>query len=112
MCDYMKVPCKHCPFRTDVKPFLHPERAYEIAASAYNPYNDFTCHNTLEYDDESENGYRGRTSKTCAGWLTIQAREDDRNLPDGFEPSWDIVYEDAYDMEEAYQQEWDKKNNK
>lgn len=47
---FMKKPCKTCPFRADVKPFLHPDRAYDIAVAATNKYTDFTCHNTIEYE--------------------------------------------------------------
>ena len=43
MTDFMKEPCKHCPFRRDVKPYLHPERAATIAYAAQNPYNSFYC---------------------------------------------------------------------
>ena len=30
---FVKKPCQHCPFRRDVKPFLTPERAEEIAGA-------------------------------------------------------------------------------
>lgn len=49
---FMKQPCKHCPFRMDVKPFLTPERGIELAYHAQNPYNSFPCHKTTVSDEE------------------------------------------------------------
>lgn len=110
MCNYIKVPCKHCPFRNDVTPFLHPDRAADLAYAAQNTYNTFTCHKTLEYDDESEDTCVGENSKECAGFLTLRAKETSEGIPEGFEPSWDIVYDDAWDMIDAYEHEWNKKH--
>ena len=111
MSDFVKKPCKHCPFRVDVKPFLHPDRAYEIAAHASNPYNSFPCHKTTESDDDG-NCYGTEESKECAGFLTMRARESEEGVPEGFEPDWDGVYESEWDMEAAYQEEWDKRHAK
>ena len=99
----MKKPCKHCPFRNDVEPFLTAERGEELAYSTTNPYNTFPCHKTLEDDDESEDGELMITesSKECAGFLTLKAQGGDE-MPDGFEPSWDVVYTDPYEMADAY----------
>lgn len=100
----MKQPCKHCPFRNDVKPFLHPRRAEELAYSTQNPYNSFPCHKTTEHDDESEDGEMRvtETSKECAGFLTMKAQNGER-VPEGFEPAWEICYIDPYDMIQAYE---------
>jgi len=109
---FMKSPCKHCPFRNDVKPFLHPDRAEQIAYAALNPYNDFPCHKTTEHceDDEGDSDIvRVETSKECAGFLTLRAQAGER-IPKGFEPAWEICYIDPYEMAEAYQNEWDKKH--
>lgn len=110
--DFMKVPCKHCPFRSDVKPFLHPERAEQLAYSAENPYNSFPCHKTTEYDEDSEDGdmYITEDSKECAGFLTLRAQCGE-DVPEGFEPSYEIVYTDPYAMADAYLIEWEKETN-
>lgn len=73
-----------------------------MAYSATNPYNSFYCHKTLE-----EN-FVGQTTKVCAGFLTLQHNENGSTAydEDGFEPSPD-VYEDAYEMEQAYAEEND-----
>ena len=108
---FMKQPCKHCPFRNDVKPFLHPERAEEIAYSTQNPYNSFPCHKTTVSDEEF--GGDGsecvaiETTKECAGFLTMRAQLGE-DTPEGFEPSYEICYIDPYEMIEAYEIEWNK----
>jgi hypothetical protein len=110
--DFMAAPCVHCPFKQDVKPFLHPERAYDIANTVHNPYNDpFPCHKTTESDDDSEEGEMMvvETTKVCAGWLTMMAcsRGSTPYDDDGFEPSAGC-YEDPEDMFYAYEEEWEK----
>jgi hypothetical protein len=110
--DFVKKPCKHCPFRSDVKPYLHPNRAAEIAYASENPYSDFPCHNTIEYDgDEDECGRSTgdfSKTKTCAGFLTLRAQSGGA-IPDGFEPSWDVCYTDTYDMIQSYDDEWNER---
>ena len=105
--NYMKTPCKHCPFRNDIKPYLRPERAEELAYAAQNPYSSFSCHKTTEHDEGSEDGNMLVTedSKECAGFLTLRAQDGER-IPDGFDPSWGVVYADAYEMIEAHEQAW------
>lgn len=114
--DYMEKPCKHCPFRNDVTPFLHPDRAEQLAYSTQNPYNSFACHKTTVSDEEfGGDGSRMvavETSKECAGFLTLRAQNDDSGLPEGFKPSWDIVYTDPYEMADAYETEWNKQRKK
>jgi len=103
--DYMEKPCKHCPYRHDVKPFLTPERGEELAYITENPYSHFACHKTTEHDDESDSGEMLVTenSKTCAGFLTLMANNvEDGYLPDGFKPSWELCYSEAYEMADAY----------
>ena len=105
MSEFVKKPCAHCPYRRDVTPFLRPERAEELANAACNPYSVFTCHKTLEHDDEGET-YAGQNSQVCAGFLTLQHHMNggtsyDR---DGFVPSKNC-YEDSWEMIEAYEEE-------
>ncbi len=108
---HMKKPCKHCPFRSDVTPFLHPERAEEIAYAACNPYSEFACHKTTEYDEEGEDLEQTENSKLCAGFLAMQINEAGIDAPDGFEIP-ENVYADSYEMTEAYQIEWDNKHKR
>lgn len=101
---YMKKPCEHCPYRNDVRPFLHPSRGEELAFHAQNPYNSFPCHKTTESDEESEEGEMLVTekSKECAGFMTLQC-QNGMTAPEGFEPAWEIVYTDSYEMADAYE---------
>ena len=102
---YMKKPCLHCPFRLDVRPFLHPDRAYEIACVSEDTRQTFPCHKTTCHDDEGEVTIYG-SEKECAGMLTLRAGETDDGLPRGFEPSFDAVYEDRFHMADAYEDQW------
>ncbi len=107
MSDFVKTPCKHCPFRNDVTPFLHPDRAAELAYSAQNRYSSFPCHKTTEPDEESSRMLRTEKSMECAGFLTLRA-QDGEEVPKVFNPAWEIYYTDAYEMIDAYQEQWDK----
>lgn len=46
----MRAPCPHCPFRTDIDPFLTPSRAREIAEALTVRDQTFQCHATVDYD--------------------------------------------------------------
>lgn len=105
--DFIKKPCKHCPFRIDVKPFLHPDRAEEIAYSTQNPYANFPCHKTIEHDEDSGEGFEVESSKTCAGFLTMRAQQGEE-IPEGFEPDWEGCYTEPFEMSDAYREEWEK----
>lgn len=98
---YMKKPCTHCPFRNYVKPFLHPKRGEELAYHSQNPYNSFPCHKTTECDDDGET-YAVEKSKECAGFITLQINEGSP-IPEGFDPAYDIIYDSAWDMTSAYE---------
>ena len=110
MSDFMKKPCKNCPYRMDVKPYLTPVRGEELADIACNPYNTFFCHTSTE---SIENEYTGESdriavekTKVCAGFLSLQAHINGTTDYDdeGFEPS-PFVYEDNYAMAGAYESE-------
>lgn len=107
--NFIKKPCQHCPFRNDVKPFLRPSRAEELAYAATNPYSTFPCHKTTVVDDGGTETVVTDESKECAGFLTLRAQElgedEVRECKHGFVPSYDIVYSDAHEMICAYEQE-------
>lgn len=109
--NFIPKPCQHCPFRKDVTPFLHPQRAAELAESAKAWFSDFFCHKTLVHvEDDEEGGDLRVTRKSllCAGFLTLKATEISVT-PVGFEPSPDQCYESAEEMTEAYSHEWRKR---
>lgn len=102
--NFCKKPCKHCPFRNDVKPFLTAERGEELAYLTQNKYNIFPCHKTTKYNEYSENMEIVQKTKMCAGFLTMQMIENgDKFIPEGFEPSFELVYESILDMIDAYE---------
>lgn len=105
---YMKAPCKHCPFRSDVKPYLTPQRGEELAYATQNPFNSFPCHKTTVSDEgfDGEGGVMVATeeSKECAGFMTLQYSENGMTLPKGFTPA-NNVYCDTLEMIWAYEQQ-------
>lgn len=69
----MKAPCKHCPFRSDVKPYLTPHRREELAYAAQNPYNSFPCHKTTVSDEEFGGEGEGMVAtEESKEWLEIK----------------------------------------
>lgn len=68
----MTKPCAKCPFRTDVPPYLLPERVEEIEAVLDR--GEFTCHETtvpVEGDDGSTDMEDGPNAQHCAGALIL-----------------------------------------
>lgn len=73
MADFnMRTPCRHCPFRSDIRPFLTGERAEEIAEAIERGLT-FTCHKTVDYSDEQP--HETDASMHCAGALIIAEKE-------------------------------------
>lgn len=65
----LKKPCPQCPFRTDIKPFITPERSEDICESLLSG-RDFPCHKTTGSDDEGETTVESN-SKMCAGAMIM-----------------------------------------
>jgi hypothetical protein len=109
---FVKKPCIHCPYRRDVRPFLHLKRGYELARIAQNKYSQFFCHKTLGHDDVGDGDtIVAPESLLCAGFLTMQVNETGAKGPAGFEPS-NLAYDSSEEMEAAYEDEaegcWEK----
>jgi len=104
---YGKKPCQHCPFRKDVRPFLHPRRAEEIASVAESRYGSFPCHKTTSFDGDDGEAYYTNKTKECAGMLTLRSFLDckESDLPDGFVPAKNC-YESVDEMVDAYTEEY------
>lgn len=71
-------PCPKCPFRTDVGPYLRPERTTEIA-TAIQQGGEFACHETTVYEETDEveglgEMVDGPDSKVCAGSLIVMEK--------------------------------------
>ncbi|BAU93440.1 hypothetical protein MPPM_4835 [Methylorubrum populi] len=97
---FMAAPCKHCPFRRDVKPFLRPDRATELAYATENPYSEFYCHKTLDYDGDEGEPEATAGTLVCAGFLSMQLDATGHQAPEGFSPS-PLAYGDRWEMIEA-----------
>lgn len=77
----LRAPCNNCPFRTDVAPYLRPERAQEIAA-ALRQGGEFACHKTTvhsDHDGEDVLVDDPSRSRFCAGALATMEREGASN---------------------------------
>ena len=66
-------PCKLCPFRTDIPPYLTAPRVREIERSLDR--SEFPCHETVDYDDEGERSGEGPREMHCAGALILMMHE-------------------------------------
>lgn len=66
----LKRPCKHCPFREDIEPYLPEWRAEEIANSLRSGAT-FPCHKTTAHDEDSGEAHETRNSQFCAGALIV-----------------------------------------
>ena len=76
----LKTPCKECPFRTDIKPFLHPDRVREILDGITSGDKTFTCHKTAKFDDDGERVlYGSPQDQHCAGALILLEKIEQPN---------------------------------
>lgn len=105
----MKAPCEQCPFRKDVKPFLHPDRAREIAENSHS----FDCHKTITYADDYEGDAAPQIitgkEKICAGWLAMQIKRGTWSPGKGFTMP-ENTYAAVNDMHNAYFTEYNKRH--
>lgn len=74
----LRRPCPHCPFRTDVPPYLRKERAQEIATSIARGAT-FPCHETTENDDEDAGRVAVAGSQACAGAMIAMEKSAQPN---------------------------------
>jgi hypothetical protein len=58
-------PCENCPFRSDIKPYIRPERVEEIFGVP------FSCHKTTT---EKGRGNEHPEAQHCAGSLILHER--------------------------------------
>lgn len=76
----LKSPCADCPFRSDIRPYLSPARAQEIADDSCEDSN-FYCHKTVDYSSEDGQGRVANKSRVCAGFLVTMEKEGRANQP-------------------------------
>ena len=71
----MTTPCAHCPFRSDIEPYLVPARIREIERSLVR--SEFPCHKTTSHDDEDscDGTYTPKGGEIhCAGALILMEK--------------------------------------
>ncbi len=66
----LRKPCPHCPFRTDIRPYLHQDRVEEIA-EILRGSGSFACHETAR----SLHPDRRLPEQHCAGALIVLEKE-------------------------------------
>lgn len=74
----LKRPCAKCPFRTDVRPYLRPERAEEILLAITEQDATFACHETTEHDEDGDHMLTAK-EQHCAGALIMLEKMDQPN---------------------------------
>ncbi len=67
------TPCEKCPFRSDITPFISPERAEEIALDD----GVFPCHETVDYSGDDDEARITDKSVHCAGKLIMREKMED-----------------------------------
>jgi hypothetical protein len=72
----MRTPCDNCPFRTDIKGYLRPDRVREIATALFQGQS-FPCHKTTEEWEDDDGGEMLATedSQQCAGAEIFLAKQ-------------------------------------
>lgn len=74
----LRTPCKDCPFRTDVTPYLTRARVREITDAITEGQATFSCHklNDLVEDEETgeEDVVEGERAQHCAGAMIMLER--------------------------------------
>ncbi len=65
-------PCKRCPFRTDLEPYLRKARAEEIRDNLEGG-GVFHCHETVDYSGDEERVTD--ESEVCAGSLILMEHQ-------------------------------------
>lgn len=63
----LTTPCKDCPFRTDITFYLTRGRVYEIWSGITDLDGTFSCHKTVEYDDDGNHVRSNPKEQHCAG---------------------------------------------
>lgn len=74
-------PCKKCPFRTDVEPYLTQDRVTEIVTDVANGA-PFWCHETTVMVEDDEDGSEmapDENSAVCAGSIIVMEKMDQPN---------------------------------
>lgn len=77
----LRAPCAECPFRSDIRPYLHPDRARGITDAILRDGVTFTCHKHLngESDEDKERYTPAPDDQHCAGAMILLQKMDRPN---------------------------------
>lgn len=64
----LKSPCKDCPFRNDIRPYLTKGRVEELQQALTRQGLNFSCHKTVDYGGDEPNT---ELSSNCAGSMIL-----------------------------------------
>ena len=64
----LKKPCKDCPFRSDIIPFLSKDRVTNIEDNLVKQGLNFSCHKTVDYGGDEPDSSK---STNCAGAMIL-----------------------------------------
>lgn len=93
----MNPPCKGCPFRRDVEPYLRRERGIALALGTRQRDNKFYCHETINYGARSK-VKRMANAEICRGFAILRAQESGNR----FVKDHELVYRSIGEMIAAY----------
>lgn len=93
----LKRPCKNCPFRKDVVPFLRPARVRQILTDITVHDQSFVCHNTIDYEEDEP--VIDQQSQHCAGASIFLMQTGQPNQAMRIASRFGLFNADALDME-------------
>ena len=96
--DSMKRPCKSCPFRRDVKPYLTRWFGFDLAFRTRYYDSKFYCHETVDYSSRKRSPRRTANAQLCRGFAILRAQEAGNR----FVEDADLVYRSMGEMVAAY----------
>ena len=73
----LRRPCKNCPFRSDIHPYLGERRAREIGEGVLNDNGSFSCHEHNVWDEDDQGrAFISEEKYHCAGALIFLEKQD------------------------------------
>ena len=116
MCEVtvMKKCCGLCPYSRKNTLYVHPDRAYDFANQADNPYTDFVCHKTgvvhedHPIEEEQNSIVRGEKSLTCAGFHVMQHLINGTEEKSEIDVDFEDHFSDVWEMTEHHEEHHNK----
>jgi hypothetical protein len=94
----MNPPCKACPFRKDVRPYISAARGLALAMLTRRRDGKFWCHETVDYNYGPRSKKHMANATLCRGFAILRAQESGNR----FVAADDLVYGSMGEMMMAY----------